>query len=169
MRWAGGPMIYPRDRTAGVARGDVRVRWIGGTLLAVAAVLGGCATVDLDFQREYPADLIWSSIRPGETTRAEVLQLLGPPDEMRRLALFERARSNTHQSRKALEARDLFRRDAYTYAFAHRDIDVVGLLPVGLAIFRVAWLRSWEDRWRIEFDERDVVRSVSHVDEGAGS
>lgn len=129
-------------------------------------VLGGCASVDMEFPYLPPSDAL-ASVRPGLTTRAEVLRLLGPPEEMRRPAAFERARRETPQSRRVLEARDVFGRESYTYASAHRDIDVFGLLPVGPSIFRVAWLRTTEDRWRIEFDENDVVRSVSHVDEGA--
>jgi len=39
------------------------------------------------------------------------------------------------------------------------------LLPVGIKLLSTTRSRATEERWRIEFDERDVVRSVSHSDE----
>jgi hypothetical protein len=131
--------------------------------VAVAAVLG-CTTLKLDYQR-LPAPEALASIREGFTTRSEVLQLLGPPEELRRPSPFERSRLTSHQHRRILEGRDVFGRDFYTYASERHNIETFGLLPVGLSLLRISWASSREDRWRIEFDENDVVHSVSHVDE----
>ena len=61
----------------------------------------------------------------------------------------------------------MFGRDAYTYAAGRHTTRAFGILPLGPALFRITQVRSTEQRWRIEFDEADVVRSVSHVDEAA--
>ena len=74
---------------------------------------------------------------PGVTTRAEVLRRLGPPEELRRPAVFERARLSTPQHRRILEAGDVFGHDAYTYASARRRLDSAGLLPLRTLLFVV--------------------------------
>ncbi len=135
-------------------------------LSVAAAVLFGCTTVELDYQR-LPSPEALASIRKGITTRSEVLQRLGPPEELRRPAPFERAPLGSSQRRRILEGGDIFGRDAYTYASEQHAIESFGLLPVSVTLFRVSRRTALEDRWRIEFDEKDVVRAVSHVDESA--
>jgi hypothetical protein len=130
----------------------------------VAAALCACTNVRLDFQELPPAEAL-RSIQPGVTTRTQVLERLGPPEEVRRPTTLERARVTMVQSRGVLEAGDVFGRGAFTYASGHRSIDVFGILPIAVSVFRVTWSHSTEERWRIEFDEAEVVRSVSHVDE----
>jgi hypothetical protein len=122
--------------------------------------------VKLDYQR-LPSPEALASIQRGITTRSEVLQRLGPPEELRRPAPFERAPLGSSQRRRILEGGDIFGRDAYTYASEQHAIESFGLLPVGVTLFRVSRRTALEDRWRIEFDENDVVRAVSHVDESA--
>lgn len=123
--------------------------------------------VQMDF-RHLPARAALDSIQPGVTTRAEVLHRLGPPEEMRRPADFDRARLTTPQHRRVLEEGVLFGDDAYTYASGRRRIDAFGILPIGLKLFRVTRTDSMEERWRIEFGADGVVSSISHVDELAG-
>ena len=135
-------------------------------LSVVAAVLFGCTTVEFDYQR-LPSPEALASIQRGITTRSEVLQRLGPPEELRRPAPFERAPLGSSQRRRILEGGDIFGRDAYTYASEQHAIESFGLLPVSVTLFRVSRRTALEDRWRIEFDENDVVRAVSHVDESA--
>jgi hypothetical protein len=134
----------------------------GTCLLAVA--ICGCTTLQLDFQRLPPSEEL-ASVQPGVTTRSEVLQRLGPPEEFRRPSAFERARLTSLQERQTLEAHQIFGRDAYTYASARRTTRSFGILPAGIVLFRISRVHSAEARWRIEFDEGDVVTSVSHVDE----
>lgn len=134
------------------------------TLGCAAALLAlGCTTTRMDFHTLPPPER-FASIEPGVTTRSEVLRRLGPPDELRRPANFERARRTTPQLRRVLEAGDVFGTDAWTWASGRRSTRSLSL-PPGPSLFSVAETRSREERWRIEFDGVGVVRSVSHVDE----
>lgn len=135
-------------------------------LSVVAAVLFGCTTVELDYQR-LPSPEALASIQRGITTRSEVLQRLGPPEELRRPAPFERAPLGSSQRRRILEGGDIFGRDAYTYASERHVFESFELLPVRVTLLRISRRTALENRWRIEFDEQGVVRAVSHVDESA--
>jgi hypothetical protein len=134
--------------------------------LAALTATSGCTTVELDYQR-LPTPAALASIQAGVTTRSEVLQRLGPPEELRRPAPFERGRITSPQRRRILESGDLFGSDSYTYASERDTIHTFGVLPIGPALFRISWRSAREERWRIEFGEADVVRSVSHADERA--
>jgi len=136
-----------------------------GLSVAVAAACG-CTTLQIDYQH-LPAPEALGSIEEGITTRNEVLRRLGPPAELRTPSPFDRSRRTSPQRRRILEGGDVFGRDFYTYASERYRIETFGFLPVGPALFRVSWRSSREDRWRIEFDENDVVHTVSHVDESA--
>jgi len=138
----------------------------GAVALVLAALLGaGCTTIEGRFQH-LPSEEALRSIEPGVTTRSEVLRRLGPPEELRRPAVFiERAPTTAPQRRKILEAGDLFSDDRYTYATVRLRADRLGIMPVGLPIVRLTWVESREDRWVVEFDAADVVRSISHVNE----
>ena len=138
-----------------------------GSRLALLACLAatGCAVLDVRFQR-LPAAESFRQVTAGETDRAQVLALLGPPEEFRRPGVGEGLRLSTPWQPKLIEAGEVFRRDVFTYASERRRVTRAGILPFGVAIFRVTHVRSVEERWRIEFDARGVVRSVAHVDEG---
>jgi hypothetical protein len=140
--------------------------WGTAACVMLAAIFGaGCTTIEGRFQR-LPSEEALRGIEPGVTTRSEVLERLGPPEEMRRPAVFiERAPTTAPQRRKVLEAGDLFSDDRYTYATVRLRADRFGLMPVGPPLARVTWVASQEDRWLIEFDQGGVVRAVSHVDE----
>jgi len=125
----------------------------------------GCTTIEGHFQH-LPSEEALQSIQPGVTTRSEVLRRLGPPEEFRRPAVFiERAPTTAPQRRKILEAGDLFSDDRYTYAMVRLRADRLGIMPVGLPLIRAAWVESRENRWVVEFDGDDVVKTVSHVEE----
>ena len=130
---------------------------------AVAAACG-CTTLEINYQR-LPEREALESIQQGITTRSEVLKRLGPPEEFRQPSPFDRARPTSPQRRRILEGGEVFIRDVYVYASERYRVETFGLLPVGPSLFKVSWRRSREDRWRFEFDENDVVHSVSHVDE----
>jgi hypothetical protein len=134
-----------------------------GLSVAVAAVCG-CTTFEVNYQR-LPTPQALESIQAGTTTRSEVLRRLGPPEELRRPAPFERARPSSPQRRRIVDGGDIFDRSSYTYASERHTVNDFGLLPTGPALFDVSWSTSREDRWRIEFDENDVVQTVSHIDE----
>ena len=136
-------------------------------LLLVAAISFGCTTTQVDF-RQLPDAAALQSIHPGVTTRSQVLQRLGPPEELRRPSIFDRARMTTPQHRRILEGGQIFGDDAYTYASGRRHSSDVGILPAGPALLRFTSTRSQEERWRITFDADDVVDSVSRVDDSGG-
>jgi hypothetical protein len=136
-----------------------------GLSVAVAALFG-CTTLEINYQG-LPASDALESIQEGITTRSELLQRLGPPEEFRQPSPFDRSRPTSPQRRRILEGGEVFFGDVFTYASERHRIETIGLLPVGVSLFRLSWNRSREDRWRFEFDENDVVRSVSHVDETA--
>ena len=137
------------------------------TLLALALCLatGACTVLEMEFQRLPPKEA-FRRVQPGETSRSEVLELLGPPEEFRQPAAAERARLSSPWGYKILEGGDVFGRDVYTYARERRRETRVGILPSLLTLFRVKSVSSIEEHWRIEFDRHGVVKSVSHVDEG---
>ncbi len=136
----------------------------GATCFGLSLALTACLSIEMDFQRLPPAEAL-ASIEPGLTTRSEVLTRLGPPDEMRSIPPPERARFTSPQRRRVVEAGEIFGDDAYTYAASRRTIENFGLLPIGVAILRVGWRISKEDRWRIEFDADDVVSAVARIEE----
>ena len=136
------------------------------TLLAAFAGVG-CTSTRMDFHT-LPSAEAFASIQPGVTTRSQVLQALGPPEEMRRLANFDRARRTTPQHRRVLEGGDVFGTRAYTYAAGQRSTFELEIVPFGPSAFSYDQFHSREDRWRIEFDDAGVVTSVSHVDEIGG-
>ena len=135
-------------------------------LSVAAAAACGCTTLEINYQR-LPAPEALESIQEGITTRGEVLKRLGPPEEFRQPSPFDRARPTSPQRRRILEGGEVFIQDIYTYASERYRVETFGLLPVGVSLFRVSWRNSREDRWRLEFDENDVVHTVSHVDESA--
>jgi hypothetical protein len=124
----------------------------------------GCIELQFDFQR-VPPEATFSSIQPGLTTRAEVLEVLGPPEEVRQPALGEELRRSDPRRLRLLEAGEVFDESAWTWAAERRSERIFGLLPVGPVLFRLRDSRSTERRWRVEFDARGIVRSVSRVDE----
>ncbi len=143
---------------------------MGGVLRGAVVVLTGllalcaCTTVQLDFQALPPAEA-FLSLRPGVTTRDEVLHRLGPPDELRRPSNFDRARFITPQHRRVLEGGRLFDARTWTWATGVRRSRSFQIVPGGPALFGISRTESLEERWRVEFDAAGVVESVSHVDE----
>ena len=123
----------------------------------------GCSTSRLDFLH-LPPEAALRAVEPGVTTRGEVLRRLGPPEEMRRPANFDRARLTTPHHRRILEEGRVFGDAVYTYASGRRATRSFEIVPFGPALFRVSWTRSTERRWRIEFDEDGVVRTISFPD-----
>lgn len=147
-----------------MTRGLRDAGWRSAAIALALAGTAGCTTIELDFGQLPPTRAL-ASVEPGVTTRAEVLRRLGPPEEYRRPGLLDQIRITSPQRRRVLEEHQIFARDAYTYASGHHTIRSFGILPAGITLFSISQVRSAEHRWRIEFDEADVVSSVSSVDE----
>ena len=156
-----------RDRLAfGPVKGNLGLSnsaWIASWVI-LSLFAPGCTSGRLDYHST-PPRAAFEAIEPGVTTRSEVLHRLGPPEELRRLSNFDRSLDTSPQERRVLEGGDLFGRDAYTYARSERRIERFAIPPFGPTLFAIDGRGSREERWRIEFDEADRVRSVSHVDE----
>ncbi len=94
-----------------------------------------------------------------------MLRRLGPPEEVRQPAPGEALRRLDSRERRIIEAGEVFDDAVWTWATEERRERIVGLLPVLVVLFRVRNSQSLEERWRIEFDETGVVRTIAHVDE----
>ena len=136
-------------------------------LCLVALLLAGCIDVRIEFQT-LPSVADFARIEPGATSRAELLQLLGPPDEVRGPALGEGLRRLDGREARVLEGRQVFGDERWSWARELRSERIIGLLPVGPYLWKMRTSRSLEERWQVEFDERGVVRSITHVDEVGG-
>ena len=88
-----------------------------------------------------------------------------PPEEVRGPGLGEGLRRLDVRTARVLEAREVFGSERWTWARELRSDRIVGLLPAGPYLWRMRTSRSLEERWHIEFDERGVVRSITHLDE----
>lgn len=135
-------------------------RW---SVCVFGATALGCIDAQVDFQR-LPTDEQLAAIQPGRTTRAEVLQRLGPPEEVRQRGAGEGMRRLDGRQSRA-EAGNVFGNSTWTWASERRTERIVGVLPVALVLFRVRNSTALQEQWRIEFDEDGIVRSMSHIDE----
>ena len=135
-------------------------------LCLLSLALSGCIELRIEFQT-LPAAADFARIEPGATTRAQVLRALGPPEEVRGPGLGEGLRRLDVRTARVLEAREVFGSQRWTWARELRSDRIVGLLPAGPGpyLWRLHTSRSLEERWHIEFDERGVVRSITHLDE----
>jgi hypothetical protein len=88
-------------------------------LLLLAALAGGCVSVDARFGHAPPAAAL-ATVRPGSTTRAELLDLLGPPEEYVGPGLHLGLRAHDPQAQRVLEERDLFGREVLTWLLERR-------------------------------------------------
>ncbi len=115
MRWrrargGGQPRAY--DRASMTARARRLL-----PLLVVLAV--ACVSVDARFGHAPPAGAL-AAVRPGATTRAELLDLLGPPEEYVGPGLHLGLRAHDPQAQRVLEERDLFGRETLTWLLERR-------------------------------------------------
>ncbi len=132
------------------------------TILAACA-LAGCFQLHVEYQNPPPA-AAFGQIKRGETTRSEVLAKLGPPEEVRLPGPGEGGRRADPRVHRLLRGGDVFGNRDWTWSTEHLHVRAWGIFPVGPAVFRVRTGRTTERRWRIEFDEVDVVRELAVTD-----
>lgn len=128
-------------------------------LLAVVLWAPGCVTAHMTFGRPLAEPAVVARIEPGVTTRAELLDWLGPPDELLSPMPTERARIDDPVVRRVLVERDLFRRRLLTWEYERREDAMLILFPY-VNLF-THW-RTWHDRDRL-LVELDGAGVVSHV------
>ena len=134
-----------RDRAAG---------WLG--LAAAAATLSGCLSISASaaFGPQLSAAVL-DRIEPGQTTRKEVLALLGPPEEFLRSEIASALDDDTVRVSGAIQ---LGNRALDAFTWQHDRLESRG---------RWWLLYMWVDTTvesdilMIVFDERDTVSEVS--------
>ena len=127
--------------------------------LVAVCVSSGCVQIRVDFQT-LPSATVFQDIEVGVTTRAELLEKLGPPEEFRQPAMGEQARRLDRREQRALEEKEVFQHSSWTWASERRSADTFWIL-----VFQMTKSRSFQEQWWIEFDEADVVRLLTHTDE----
>jgi len=97
-----------------------------------------------------------AAVEAGRTTRAQVLQLLGPPDEFRQPELAAALPAAASQATRVLEERDVFHRASFTWVRSRRADRVWLLWP----LFTHVDTATRVDRLTVLFDEQDVVTAL---------
>ena len=96
-----------------------------------------------------------AAIKPGKTTKAEVLQLLGPPSEFKRPEANEALVDDTVRLSGAVALGNRAH-DVFTYQF-----DQIGVDGTWLVLFLYAKGKVDSDLLVIFFDAQDVVKDLS--------
>lgn len=132
-------------------------------LLAAAAALGGCIVADTSFGAA-PSAAALAEVRPGVTTRAELLALLGPPEEYVSPGAGTGLRAHDPQGQRVLEERDLFGRRTLTWVHERRS-DRAFVIP----ILFTRWVTTHHaGRVTALLDERGVVEALGVEPAGDG-
>ncbi len=129
-----------------------------GVLLLCASCLtapgclyvGGHAAIGARWSPEAVDQLL-----PGRTTKAEVLALLGPPNEYKRPEWTGAMLDDNERLSGALA---LARRAENAFTYQYDDVDADGTF---LLLWTGVWTETQTDLLVIFFDERDVVSEVA--------
>jgi len=121
------------------------------------ALLPGCYALDrVWLGNPIPDEQAVAALQPGRTTRAEVIERLGPPDEYSQPALFAELSAEDCRAIRVFEEHDVFHRAAFTWVRERRDDRVWFLWPLYLNIDTETRI----DRLKVLFDADDVVSAV---------
>jgi hypothetical protein len=121
-----------------------------GLASAGCLYVGGSGAFGADIDRKKVA-----TIKPGVTTKAEVLQLLGPPNEFKRPEANEALVDDTVRLSGAVALGNRSH-DVFTYQF-----DKLGADGTWLLLFFYMYGKVDSDLLVIFFDAKDVVKDVS--------
>jgi hypothetical protein len=125
--------------------------------LAGALLLPGCyALTRATLGEPIPSEQELAAVEPGRTTRAEVLALLGPPDEYSQPVLLAGLSAADSRTVRVLDEHDLFGRDAFTWVRERRDDRAWLAWPVFAHLRRETRI----DRLKVLFDGDGVVSAV---------
>ncbi len=154
-------MSDPRDdyhavmARAQTSAGGQRLR--AGLSLAVLVWLPGCLVLGGSTAGPpVPDEQALASIVPGRTTRAELVQRLGPPDEYRDASFAAAVMHDDSQAQRVLEEHAVFDRRAATWTREHRSDRIWLLWP--LYSNRQTDIRT--DRLVVLFDTAGVVSAI---------
>jgi hypothetical protein len=125
--------------------------WAGSLLLLPGCLYtGGRASIGPQF-----SDATVAALQPGVTTKAQVLELLGPPNEYKRPELDAVMRDDTARLAGALAVANRVQ-DVLTWQRDELEFDGTWLL-----LWNRAAVRTDSDLLVVFFDESDVVRDVA--------
>ncbi len=125
--------------------------------LAGLGLFPGCyALVRANLGDAIPPEHAVAAVQPGRTTRAEVLALLGPPDEYGQPTLFSELSTADSRAIRVFEEHDVFGRAAFTWVREQRDDRFWFFWPVYLNIDTETRI----DRLKVLFDADDIVSAV---------
>jgi hypothetical protein len=125
--------------------------------VALALLLPGCYALHRStLGNTIPSAQALAALEPGRTTREQVLQLLGPPDEFSQPALFSELSVADSRDARVFEERDVFGRAAFTWVREQRDDRAWLLWPLYVHLNTETRI----DRLKVLFDDRDVVAAV---------
>jgi outer membrane protein assembly factor BamE (lipoprotein component of BamABCDE complex) len=135
----------------------LRSRWNPACLLLVlAAALPSCVLSSISFGDKLRTATSAEAIVPGLTSRAEVLQLLGPPEEFSQPTPLLGLRAWDPQEQRVLKERDVFHRRTWTWIREQREDQLLWIpLP-----FVWANTEHDADRIMVTFDKRGLVTAV---------
>lgn len=126
-------------------------------VLALLALLPGCVFASVTQGTGVPPRERVAAIRPGASTRADVLALLGPPAETGSPTPLARLRAFDPNTTRVLEERELFGRRRWTW-----DREVLDQFRVeGWVFFRYVDTDIALERVSVTFDEAGVVTGVA--------
>jgi len=123
--------------------------------LMLAAACPGCTLVSVDYAAIPSPEAVFG-LKPGRTTRFEVMARLGPPDEYRRPAPGERGRPLDPRSLHSREEHRVFGRSRFTYARERVEQRRLDLL-----LFKSSVTNVTTDRVVLFFDDQGVLQDVS--------
>lgn len=143
----------------GAGRGALCLALCGaqcGALLLALALLPGCLVTvgSAEVGAGWPAD-VEQRLVPGETTKAEVLALLGPPTEFKQQELDALLNDDRVRLSGALA---VARR---THGVLTWQRDVLEARGTWLLLYNRAWVVVDSDLLVVFFDEQDLVRAVA--------
>ena len=142
-----------------MSRGRTRARRSALALLAALALApaaSGCLYVRASGSFGSQLDpALRAQIVAGKTTKAEVLRLLGPPEEFLRSEVLDSLADDERRISGAISVGNRAH-DAFTYQ--HDWIDARGTWPF---FYGILWTRVESDLLVIFFDEQERVREVS--------
>ena len=133
-------------------------------LLLLVGGLPACLVVHTNYGDPIASDAEVEALVVGVTTRRQVLDALGPPEEYRQPMPWV-GRHYDPQRQRVSRERDIFDRRRYTYLQERRKDRLILVLPV-LTLFSSYRIDHQADRMLIWFDENDRVSAVSHQREG---
>jgi outer membrane protein assembly factor BamE (lipoprotein component of BamABCDE complex) len=125
-------------------------------LALVALLLPGCAMGRLTFDDGVPDGPSVAAIKPGHTTRQQVLHLLGPPEEYAQPVSLFGLRAWDPQQQRVFTEHDVFRRRTWTWLRETRSD-----LAVGIPLL-FTWIDTdhQAERVVVTFDQWGVVTAV---------